>query len=89
MSKFMGGSAFTMTRDIAGGFVLPTERTYRAMSAADMNQLSHEMERHLRELRGEATTQEDTQATQARQRKILRLNSALTMLRAYRMKTKK
>jgi hypothetical protein len=89
MNKFMGGSAFTMARDIAGGFVLPTERTYRAMSVAEMNQLSHEMERHLRELRGESTAQEDTQATQTRQRRILRLNSALTVLRAYRTRTKK
>lgn len=89
MSKFMGGSAFTMTRDIAGGYVLATERTYRAMSPADMNQLSHEMERHLRELRGESTAHEDTQALQARQRRIQRLNSALTVLRAYRTKAKR
>ena len=85
----MGGSAFSMARDIAEGYVLATERTYKNMAPADMNQLSHEIERHLRELRGEPTAGDDTQALQARNRKIMRLNQALTVLRAYRMKARR
>lgn len=89
MSKFMGGSAYSMARDVAEGFVTATERTYKNMSPGDMNQLSHEMERHLRELRGEPTAGEDTPTLQARNRKIMRLNQALTVLRAYRTKARR
>ena len=65
MSKFMGGSAFSMARDIAEGFVITTERTYKSMSVGDMSQLSHEIERYLRELRGEAVATEETTADTA------------------------
>jgi len=89
MSKFMGGSAFSMARDIGEGFVQVSERSFRNMSAGDMNQLAQEIDRHMRDLRGEPSAGEETAATQARQRKILRLRGALTMLRAYQQKTRK
>jgi hypothetical protein len=88
MSGFMGGSAWSMTRDIADGFVAVTERTYRKMTVAQMGQLSHEIERMLRELRGGATANETTVEMQSRQRRIQRLNSALTVMRAYRQKVR-
>jgi len=86
MSGFMGGSAWSMTRDIADGFVTVTERTYRQMTVAQMSQLGHEIERMLRELRGGATANETNAEMQSRQRRIQRLNSALTVMRAYRQK---
>jgi hypothetical protein len=78
-----------MTRDIAGGFVSVTERTYRHMTVAQMSQLGHEIERLLRELRGGATSNETTAELQNRQRQIQRLNSALTVMRAYRQKIRR
>jgi hypothetical protein len=89
MSGFMGGSAWSMTRDIADGFVTVTERTYRQMTVAQLGQLGHEVERMLRELRGGATASEATAEMQTRQRKIQRLNSALTVMRAYRQKIRR
>jgi len=89
MSGFMGGSAWSMARDIADGFVSVTERTYRKMTVAQMGQLGHEIERMLRELRGGATTNEETAALQNRQRRIQRLNSALTVMRAFRQKIRR
>jgi hypothetical protein len=88
VSGFMGGSAWSMTRDIADGFVAVTERTYRQMTAAQMSQLGHEIERMLRELRGGATSQESNAELQSRQRRIQRLNGALTVMRAYRQKVR-
>ncbi len=82
----MGGSAWSMTRDIADGFVSVTERTYRQMTAVQMNQLGHEIERMLRELRGGSTANEPTPELQNRQRRIQRLNTALTVMRAYRQR---
>jgi hypothetical protein len=89
VSGFMGGSAWSMTRDIADGFVSVTERTYRQMTAAQMGQLSHEIERRLRDLRGGATTNEASAEMQSRQRRIQRLNGALTIMRAFRQKVRR
>ena len=89
VSGFRGGSAWSMTRDIADGFVGVTERTYRQMTVAQMSQLGHEIERMLRELRGGATANETTAEVQSRQRRIQRLNSALTVMRAYRQKIRR
>lgn len=85
----MGGSAWSMTRDIADGYVTVTERTYRQMTVAQMTQLGHEVERFLRELRGGATANETTAEVQTRQRRIQRLNSGLTVMRAYRQKIRR
>ncbi len=89
MSKFMGGSAYSMARDIGEGYVTVTDRSFKSMSVADMNQLAHEMDRLLRELRGESTVGEELPAVQARNRKILRLNSAVMVLRTYRQKARR
>ena len=78
-----------MTRDIAEGFVSVSERTYRQLTVAQMGQLGHEIERMLRELRGGSTTNEATAEVQTRQRRIQRLNSAITVMRAYRQKIRR
>jgi hypothetical protein len=88
MSGFMGGSAYAMARDIAEGYIQVSERTYKNMSASELQILSHEMDRHSRELRGEATANNDTAQLQARQRKLLRLRTALTVLRSYQQRTR-
>jgi len=85
----MGGSAYTMSRDIADGYCSVTERTFKTMTPADLNGLSHEMDRYLRELRGQITPTEDQVALQTRNRRIVRLNTALTVLRAFRMKVRR
>jgi hypothetical protein len=75
-----------MARDIAEGYVSVTERSFKQMTVAEINQLGHEVERALRELRGGATADEETAAVQSRQRSIQRLNTALTVMRAFRQK---
>ena len=89
MSNFMGGSAYTMARDIAEGFCQATARTFQRMSAAEMNQLSHEMDRLMRELRGEATAGMENPELQARNRKLQRLNSATVVLRNSRQQARR
>jgi hypothetical protein len=89
MSKFLGGSAFSMARGIADGYHLVTERTFKGMSTPEISQLSQEMDSHLREVRGEQAPLEDMEAVKARNRKIQRLNTALMILRNYQAKAKK
>jgi len=85
---FPGGSAYAMARDIAGGFTAVTDRTFRTMTRPDLDLLGFEIDRHLRELRGEQPPLDDIPGIQARNRRIQRLSSALTVLSGYRQKTK-
>ena len=75
-----------MVRDVAEGYLLVTERTFKAMNRADLEQLTFEIDRHTRELRGDQPSLDDLQAIQLRQRRIQRLNSALMILRSYRQR---
>ncbi|HEV7519352.1 MAG TPA: hypothetical protein VGR07_23935 [Thermoanaerobaculia bacterium] len=77
-----------MARDIAEGYSTVNERTFKNMVRSDLDQLTFEMDRHLRELRGEIPAQDDTPALQQRNRRIQRLNTAIVVLRSYRQKRK-
>jgi hypothetical protein len=85
---FPGGSAYAMARDVAEGYLLVTERTFKTMTRSDLDQLTFEIDRHLRELRGDQPSLDDQAAIQQRQRRMQRLNSALLMLRSYRQRQK-
>lgn len=75
-----------MARDIAEGYTLVTERTFKMLTRGDLDQLGFEIERHLRELRGDQPSLDDMAAIQLRNRRIQRLNSAVQILRTFRMK---
>lgn len=88
MASFPGGSAFAMARDIGEGFQTVTERTFQRMTRADLDKLTFEMDRRLKEVRGNQPDIDDLPAVQQRNRKIQRLNTAMMILRAFRMKRK-
>lgn len=83
-----GGSAFAFARDIGEGYQTVTERSFKGLTKPEMDALAFEIDRALREIRGEQAPLEDLAAIQARSRRIQRLNGALMMLRTYRQKTK-
>jgi hypothetical protein len=83
-----GGSAFSFARDIAEGFQSVTERSFKGLTRPEMDQLAFEIDRALRDIRGEQPAVDDLPMIQARNRKIQRLNGALTMMRSYRAKVK-
>lgn len=89
MAGFMSGSAWSMAKEIADGYVSVSEHSFKRMTPLEMNQLGHEIERALRELRGGATANEETTEVQVRQRRIQRLTQAITMMRAFRQKFRK
>lgn len=86
--SFLGGSAFTMARDIGEGYHLITERTFRGMQRAEVDQLGLEIERMLREVRGTPAPLDDLMRLKARNRRIQRLNSVMIMLRAYKQRVR-
>jgi hypothetical protein len=83
---FMGGSAYAMARDITEGFILVTERTFKTMQRSEVDQLAFEMDRYLREIRGDQPSLDDMAAIQQRNRRISRINQAMMMVRAYQQK---
>jgi hypothetical protein len=85
---FPGGSAYAMARDVAEGYLLVTERTFKTLNRGDLDQLGFEIDRHLRELRGDQPALDDLPGIQLRQRKMQRLNSALMIMRSYRQRQK-
>jgi hypothetical protein len=88
MSPFAGGSPWAMARDIGEGFVLITDRSLTRMSRAEVDKLSFELERCLRDVRGAPSTDLETVELQRRNRKLLKLASAQRVVRAHLMKRK-
>ena len=85
---FPGGSAYAMARDVAEGYLLVTERIFKTMSRSELEQVTFEIDRYLRELRGDQPALDDVPALQQRQRRMQRLNSALAVVRSFRTKQK-
>lgn len=83
-----GGSAYAMSRDIAEGYTLVTERTFKTLTPAELDKLVFEMDRFLRELRGDQPSLDDIPAIQLRNRRIQRINQAMLVLRSFRTRQK-
>ena len=79
MSVFNGGSAYNMVRDIADGFIIVSERTFRRYGPKDIAEFSQEAKRYLQEIRSDQPAADDTVAAQKRQRRMQRLQQAATI----------
>jgi len=86
MSKFIGGSAYAMSRDIGEGYISVTDRTFKAFTAAEIRQLTFEIDRYLRELRGSQVATDEMDLVRKRSRTIGRLNTATMIIRVFRQK---
>ena len=82
MSVFAGGSAYNMVRDVAEGFILVSERTFKGYSRKDLMDFVMESERLLREVRAGQAPLTDTVLTQKRQRRMQRLTQAMAVANA-------
>ena len=82
MGVYTGGSAYNMVRDIADGFILVTERTFKGYTRRDLTEFVMESERFLREVRSDQPPPSDTVLIQKRQRRMQRLQQAMTMANA-------
>jgi hypothetical protein len=79
MSAFLGGSAYAMVRDIADGYIITSELTFKKFQAADFQAFGFEIDKLLREIRGNVPPTGDVEATQKRQRRMQRLQQTLTI----------
>ena len=88
MPNFQGGSVYAVVQNITSGVLLVTDKTLKRLSVGELQQLAMELDRQLRMIRSEQPPLDDTKAVQNRHRRIQKLNSALTMLRAHKQKRK-
>ena len=79
MGVFQSGSAFNMVKDIADGYIITTELTFKQFKDPDFQAFLFEADRLLRDIRGNPPPADDIQAAQNRQRKMQRLHQALTI----------
>jgi hypothetical protein len=77
-----------MARDIGEGFVIVTDRTFARMSRSEIDKLGFELQRCLRDLRGQPIAALAAPEVQQRNRKLLKLTGAQRVLRAHLMQRK-
>ncbi len=80
MGNYMGGSAPAMAAQIGDGFILVSATTLKGFLPAELTALRHELEKLLRDTRATVPAQDDALANQARNRRIGRLSSAVTLV---------
>jgi hypothetical protein len=79
MGIFQSGSAYNMARDIADGYIITTELTFKQFKDPEFKSFLFEADRLLREIRGNPAPVDDVMATQNRQRRMQRLQQALVI----------
>ena len=66
-------------QNIADGYIIASELTFKKFQGADFQTFGFELEKLLREIRGNVPATGDVDATQKRQRRMQRLQQALTI----------
>ena len=77
-----------MVREISDGYFLVTERSFSRFSPPELDKVRFEIDRLLREIRGEQPSLEDVGALRTRNRRIQRLTGAAMILSAYRQRSR-
>lgn len=81
MAPFVGGSAPAMARQIADGFHLVSAVSLKRLQTPELDTLIFELEKRLRDTRSDIVDVNDIQATQQRNRKLMRIEGALRTIR--------
>lgn len=81
MGSFMGGSAPAMASQICEGYHLISAVSLKRLSNDQLRSLEFELDKRLRETRGEQVDLTDQPALQNRNRRISRLENAMRVLR--------
>ena len=77
-----------MVQGVAEGHQTVTDRTFKALTASQLDQCAFEIERQLRDIRGNQAAVGDLAEIKRRNIKIQRLNSARTIMRSYRQRSR-
>jgi len=82
MGTYLGGSAPAMAKQVCDGYTLLSTTVVKRLDIGQMQQLEFEIEKRLRETRGEPMDLSDQDSLAQRNRRISRIESALRVLRS-------
>jgi len=80
---FQGGSAWAMAKSLMDGYILASPVQFKRLTNDELRELKMEVEKLLRDIRGEIPDQENNIALQKRNQKILKLSQTLSVLANY------
>lgn len=75
-----------MARDIAEGYVIVSEHTFKKFQSPELQAFLFEVDKLMREIRGVMPPPDDMEALQRKNRKLQRLNQAQTIVGAFRLR---
>ena len=75
-----------MVRDIAEGYIIVSEHTFKKFQPQDIQSFLVELDKLLREIRSVMTSPDDMEALQRKNRKLQRLNQVQTIMGAFRLR---
>ena len=81
MGSYQGGSAPAMARQVCDGYTLLSPVLLKRLDLQQMKVLEFEIDKRLRETRGEIVDLEDQAALTTRNRRIARIDGGLRVLR--------
>jgi len=76
----------SMARDIAEGYIIVSEHTFKKFQPGDIQSFLTELDKLIREIRSVMTPPDDMDALQRKNRKLQRLNQAQTIVGAFRLR---
>lgn len=82
----MATPAWKTASDITEGYLTINTVMLKKYEAHELVALQAELDRSAREIRGAVIPQDDADASQKRNRKLLRISQALTIIQAYRIR---
>jgi len=82
----MATPAWKVASDVTEGFLTLNSVMLKKYEAHELVALQAELDRSARELRGTVIPQDDLDASQKKNRKLLRISQALTIIQAYRIR---
>ena len=85
----MATPAWKAASEVAEGYLTLNPVSLKKYEAHELDALQKELERLSRDLRGQVVPQDDTEAIQAKHRKLLRLSQAASVIQAWRAKMRK
>jgi hypothetical protein len=82
----MATPAWKIASDVTEGFLTLNSVMLRKYETHELVALQAELDRSAREIRGTIVAQDDLEGSQKRNRKLLRISQALTVIQAFRIK---
>lgn len=82
----MATPAWKVAADVTEGYLTLNSVMLRKYETHELVAVQSELDRSAREIRGTVVAPDDLEGTQKRNRKLMRISQALTVIQAYRIK---